>query len=383
MFKNLKLFQPFNFFIWMTFYTAVTVIYFAKITGSYALAISLFSIVQISRATLEVPSGIFSDKFGRRQCQIIGAWLSLLTVFLFALAQNYWVLVIGAIFSGASQAFFSGNNDAMLFESLSRVKRQEKYSCHLGKIRSTTEMSFMVGSLIGSIIVKYSYSLLMWLSLVPQLIGLILSYQFVEPKRHLLQEKEKAGHLRQAIKLFKVNLSLRRLSLIQIIQFGLGEASWPLMIVFYNSILPAWQASLVVTSHFLISFFSYRLSGRVIKKMSALGLLIFGEVYSSILCLLALIFPTVFSPLIIAVASVVFGPSEVAKNTLIQEKLTVRQRATMSSMVSLVGSIFYAISGVFLGSMADSIGVNKTLITVQILLLPTLWLFIKIRKNSC
>jgi MFS family permease len=382
MFKNIKLFQPFNFFIWLIFYTAVEVVYFARITGSYALAVSLFSISQLTKAVLEVPSGIFSDTYGRRQCQIIGAWLSFLAVLLYALASNYWVLVLGSIGFGASQAFFSGNNDALLFESLPKARRQQHYENHLGKIQSTGQFSLMVGGLVGAVISPWSMSLLLWLSLIPQIIGLIISYRFSEPRKHLVKEETEYGSLKTAVKLFKTNLALRRLSLAQIIQFGVGEASWQLVIVFYNLMLPVWLAGMVVTSHFLISAVSYRLSGRVIKRLSALKLLIYQEVYGRIIFVTALLLPTPASPVMMALASVLYGPGEVAKNSLLQEKFTDKQRATMSSLVSLVGSVFYAICGVIFGIMADKFGVTKTLLTVQLLLLPVLWIYLKLRKNS-
>lgn len=381
MFKNIKLFPPFNFFIWLTFYSAVAVVYFAKITGSYALAVSLFSVSQLAKAAWEVPSGVFSDKYGRRRCLIGGAWLSCLSTFFLAAAGNYWLLLVGMIFAGASQACFSGNNDALLYESLPKLNRQGKYTLYLGKTRSVTEGSFLAGALIGSLLVAHSYSLLMWLSLIPQLIGLSMSYGFIEPRRRLVTDQ--GGHLslKAALRFFKSSQALRRLGLVQAIQLGIGEGSWPLVIVFYNSMLPAWLASLIVTSHFLISIVSYRLSGWIIKKLSALTLLIMQEVYARIIFLFALLLPTAASPILMALASILFGAGEVAKSLLLQERLTNNQRATMSSTVSLVGSGLYAICSVLLGFLADQWGIVNTLLTVQVLSLPILWLYLQLRKN--
>ncbi len=380
MFKNIKLFQPFNFFIWMTFYTPLASIYFARVTGSYALALSIFSISQLIRAILEVPSGIFSDTYGRRQCLIIGAWLSFLAVTTYALAGNYWVLVIGAIFSGASNACFSGNNDALLFESLPQSQRHEKYQENLGRANSIMELSFLIGGVAGGIIVNWSWPLIMWLSLVPQLIGLIISYRFKEPSVHVVSDRGAYSHLREACQLFRSNLRLRYLGLAMIIGVGIGEATWPLVAVFYNSVIPVWLVGFMVSANFLISAVSYRLSGRVLKKFKALKMLIFAQIYSRIMFSAGVIFPSVFSPALMALASIFYGPGEVAQNSLLQAELTSKQRATMSSMVSLLGSGFYAICAVVAGVMTDKVGVGKTLLVAQIALLPVLWLYLKMKK---
>jgi MFS family permease len=381
MFKNIKLFQPFNFFIWMTFYTPLASIYFARLTGSYALALSIFSISQLTRAILEVPSGIFSDTWGRRKCLIIGAWLSFLAVMAYALAGNYWMLVLGAVFSGASNACFSGNNDALLFESLPKSKRHEKYQENLGRANSTMELSSLVGGVTGSIIANWSWSLIMWLSLVPQLVGLIISYRFKEPTVHVVKDRAVYGHLKEACQFFRSNRSLKYLALAMIIGMAVGEGVWPLVAVFYSQVIPVWLVGFMVSINFLISAVSYRLSGRILRKFKALKMLIFGHIYSRIMFSAGVIVHSGFSPVLMALASIFFGPGEVAQNSLLQAELTDRQRATMSSLVSLLGSVGYAIAAVGFGIASDKIGVGKSLLLGQIFLLPVLGLYWKMKKK--
>jgi MFS family permease len=380
MFKNIKLFQPFNFFIWMTFYTPLASIYFARVTGSYALALSVFSISQLTRAVLEVPSGIFSDTYGRRKCLIIGAWLSFLAVTTYALAGNYWVLVLGAVFSGASNACFSGNNDALLFESLPKKKRQLQYQESVGRICSTMEFSFLVGGVVGGIIVNWSWPLIMWLSLVPQLVGLTLSYRFKEPATHVIKDREVYSHLREAFGLLKDNAMLKYLAVTMVMSMAIGEAIWPLVAVFYNSVIPVWLVGFMVSANYLISAISYRSSGWVLSQIKPFTLLIVDRIYSPILFSLGIIFPSVFSPVSMALSSIFYGPGEVAKNSLLQQELTDKQRATLSSMISLLGSLSYGLGGIFFGTLADKIGVGKSLLLSQILLLPVLWLYLKMKK---
>ena len=57
--KNIKILTWFNFFTDFLLYAPVAIIYFERITGSYALGMSIFSIIMIGSALFEVPTGIF------------------------------------------------------------------------------------------------------------------------------------------------------------------------------------------------------------------------------------------------------------------------------------------------------------------------------------
>ncbi|MDO8610268.1 MAG: hypothetical protein Q7R95_06995, partial [bacterium] len=65
---NVKLFTLFYSLYNFRLYSVLAVIYFFQITHSYALALSIFSISQISQGIWEIPLGYYSDKFGRSRC---------------------------------------------------------------------------------------------------------------------------------------------------------------------------------------------------------------------------------------------------------------------------------------------------------------------------
>ncbi len=117
--KNIKLFGLFNIFESFDFLAPIRIVYFQQATHSYTLAASLISIIWISSALLEVPTGIFSDFTGRKKTIIWGALSISLAYVLYALGfGNYWNLALGAFLQGAPRAFYSGNNDAYLYEIL-------------------------------------------------------------------------------------------------------------------------------------------------------------------------------------------------------------------------------------------------------------------------
>ena len=375
--KNIKVLSWFNFLFDFRLYPVVAIIYFAQVTHSYALGISLFSIAQIVQAVFEVPTGIYSDKIGRVNSLRLGALVSVFSIVFYAIGQFYWILFIGAIFEGVWRAFFNGNNDALLYETVKASGQKITYHETLGKVSSILELAGFLGTVIGGVIAYKSFALLMWLSVIPQILALAVSFGFIEPPIH----REKIGsiysHLKDSLSSYKNNIKLRDLSLAKIIGYGIGEATWSFQSAFYNSVLPLWIVGFVMSLNFLASVISYRLSGRIIAKVKALNLLIFQEIYSRFLDITALVYPTVISPFLMAAASIFYGSGVVAESTLLQKEFSDKQRATLPSINSLFGNIFFSIFAVIIGLSADKFGIAKSLLIAQICLLPVLLLYIR------
>jgi MFS family permease len=365
----------FNVLVWFRPSTVLAIIYFAQITHSYALAISVFAVVQIAQAVFELPTGMYADIVGRLRCLILGAVASAISAISYALATSYTLLLVGALCEGAFLALINGNNEALLYQTLVEADKEESYATTLGNVRSNAQLAGFIAGVTGSLIAMRSFPLLLWLSVVPQVLCVAISFRVIEPRVHRFHTDNPYAHLKEALDLLWHNAKLRRLSTASILSYGIGEPPFRFQVTFYALFWPAWVAGLLLSSNFLISTVSYRLSGRIIKKLTAIKLLVVREVYSRVLWFIALLFPSPFSPALCSVSSVFYGPGEVALNTLMQEQFTDRQRATLASLNATVGNILYAVTAVLLGLLADKVGPTVTLLVVQIALLPASWLY--------
>lgn len=110
--RNIKLLTWFNFFTDFRLYYPIAILYFAQVTGSFALGMSVFGFTQLSQAFLEVPTGVFSDYIGRRKTVILGSIFATLAVVSYSFGIT-WALFLGAFFEGLQRSFYSGNNDAL------------------------------------------------------------------------------------------------------------------------------------------------------------------------------------------------------------------------------------------------------------------------------
>jgi len=99
----------------------------------------------------------------------------------YAIGINYWWLVAGAVLGGLGRSFYSGNNDALLYDSLNKSERKEDLEKFLGHIGSAEQWALGIAALLGGILAaKFSFRLVMWLSVIPLFLCFITSWWLKE-----------------------------------------------------------------------------------------------------------------------------------------------------------------------------------------------------------
>ena len=380
--RNIKLLALFNFFTDFRFYSAILILYFAKVTGSYALAMSLFSVTMFSSALFEVPTGILSDRIGRKKTITAGALFSVFSVICYAIGGGYIALAIGALFEGIARAFYSGNNNAMLHDSLRDLQKVDTFDHYLGKTSAMFQVALVLGTVIGSIVAYFSYAWVMWLSVFPQIVCLVISFSIVEPQSKSKKTTNMYAHLSTSVLYLLKNKNLKMLSLNQIIGFGVGESSFQFKSAFIATLWPTWAIGISKALSFVGGGLSFWYAGKLIKKFGGINLMIFETCFNRVINVVSLVFPTVASPAIMSSTSFLYGTTEVASNSLMQKEFTETERATLASIVSFGGSIIFGIFSMILGYMADKTNPRIALLIAQIFYLPTIYLLWKVKKQT-
>lgn len=374
--RNLILYRWFELCLGMSFYAPLAIIYYSQVAGSYALGASIFSLVMIVSALGEVPTGIWSDKIGRKGTIFTGALLILGGTLFYALSHNYSLLVVGAVLEGLSRSFFSGNNDAFLHESLQDIGQETEYQNYLGKAMSMEHLGIALGAIIGGVIAIYSVRLAVTLTLIPLLGGAMITAFLHEPRSKHITSSNVYSHLKEAIRLFITNKKIRLLSLTDAISFSTGEVSYQFRATYFSQLWPLWAINLLNTTLQLGASASYYYSGLMIKKWGAEKLLVIRSIVGKLSGLTAFGISSIFSPLITIVPSFLYGAGQVAKNTLMQREFSPHQRATMSSLNSLISNTTFAISSVLIGLFADLTSPKAALLGITIISLPVIWLYV-------
>lgn len=364
--RNIKLLAWHNFFTDFRLYAPLSILYFSQVSGSYALGMSVFSIFMVTQAIFEVPLGVFSDLIGRARTVWLGSAAMVLGTIFYAMGGNYGFLVIGAIFEGLSRASYSGNNDALLHDTLAETGKTEEYSDNLGRLSSLFQVALALSALLGSFIANWSFAWVMWLSVIPQIMCLLISLRLVEPKVVVSKESNPYAHFKEAWQLLVNNVRLRWIALASVIGTSAGEAIFLFNATFIASLWPIWAIGVQKFLANMGAFVSFLTAGKLIKKYGEYPVMFWSRVYGRVTSVIAYAFPTLLSPLILASHSLLYGSITVADSTLQQKEFSNKQRATMGSVISFGHSLGTAVMTLLIGYLGDVYGPVKALLIMQI-----------------
>ena len=379
--KNIRVLTWFNFFTEFKLYEPIAIIYFAQVSGSFLLGTGVFSIARVSAALFEIPTGVFSDRIGRRKTVILGALCAILFITFYAIGHSFWFLAIGAVFEGLSIAFYSGNNDALLYDTLLEKKEVHKYAQYLGQISKMFPAALAISALLGGgVLAIWSLSLIVWISVIPQIICLILAFRISEPSIISKRSGNIYQNLKEAYSFFVRNRKLRLLSISSILGDGFGSASFQFQSAFYNTIWPIWAIPIAKALSHIGLTIGFHYSGKIFKRFNVFKVIIAGNLYTRMINIASTAFPTILSPIIMTSSSIFYGPTLVGRNSLMQKEFRNEQRATMGSLNSFATSIFIGIVSLFLGFTADKLSPAHALLIVQFFHASNLIFYYKLFK---
>jgi len=376
--RNIVLLSWFNFFIDFAFYKPILVLYFAQITGSFAVGMSIFSVAWISSALFEIPTGMFSDMIGRKRTVAFGAISILLSTVFYAIGGNYWWLVVGALLEGLGKSFYSGNNDALLHDTLTEIGEEESYHRYFGRLSMYNEIGLAIVVVLGSLFAYFSFSLALWLSVVPRIVLVILAFLLIEPHVHTARSTNIYAHLKESLRQFRLNRKLRLLTIVSAMRTAVYEGAYQFRTAFVATLWPIWALGLSNMISNIGAAVSFYYSGKAIDRFGYKRVLIFEIIINRIINLSALIFPTVVSPALMATTSLSYGVTTTAVNTMLQKEFTPQQRATLGSLSSLFGSIGFGVLVIILGHIGDRIGPANAMIIAHVSILSILFFYKKI-----
>ncbi len=131
----------------------------------------------------------------------------------------------------------------------------------------------------------------------------------------------------------------------------------------------------------VFAFLGFHFAGKIIKRFKALKTLFSQHIIGRLNSLIFIGFPNIISPLMLSVNSFFFGVGTTASQTLLHKEFTDKQRATMSSINALAGSLFFALFAFVIGLIADNIGPIKALLIGEVLMISVILVYWNLFRN--
>ena len=152
---NLWKFYVRNALAGLRFIAPINLLYYLSFNLSYAQIGLIELAASITILVLEVPTGIFADLLGRKRSMLISYFISTTAFLIMSFGGSLTAFMIGWAFSGAADAFESGADDALLFDTLKKIDRSDDYL----KIKSRFILVSTVTIILGSITGAYLYTI--------------------------------------------------------------------------------------------------------------------------------------------------------------------------------------------------------------------------------
>lgn len=183
---NIRVMFLIHFFGTINFIAPVlTLFYFARgLEPSHILLLQLFW----SGAVLlgEVPGGVVADRYGAKASFLIGVILKIMSLTVLVFAHDPWMFFLFSALNGFAVTFFSGADEALIYESLKEDHDHHRMDRAMGKIQSAGFVSMILAVVFGAYLARdlqeEQFVFLIVLGMLFHLVELILILFVKSPK---------------------------------------------------------------------------------------------------------------------------------------------------------------------------------------------------------
>ncbi|WP_377888917.1 MFS transporter [Alkalihalobacillus sp. R86527] len=294
--RNITVLFWVNFFGAISFLQPVLTLFYLK--NGLTEANILMILMCWSGAVLigEIPAGVFADRFGPKISFLVGSTIKLISIVVLLLSHDLLLFMLFSFLNGLSVTFFSGADEALIYESLKKDNKQSKMDEAMGKIQSAGFISMILAVLIGSFVAKdlnqQQFQLLILCSLGVYFIEFLLLFFIHEPDVEIRVSEASVNKVVEGITVIKkapqlllmfLNLTLVFIPTVAVFQ----KFDQPLMT---DAGLPVYLIGPIYAAGALLAFLSSRSIGFLTKKISRVSLMVASGFLSAGGLLLAALF---------------------------------------------------------------------------------------------
>ncbi|MBN1936484.1 MAG: MFS transporter [Anaerolineae bacterium] len=351
------------FFSNLYFYLPVGTIYLQSRGLNYVQINSLWGIIVGAMFLTEVPTGMLADRWGRKRSINVALALQLLGEVMYIFADSYLLFVLTSVVAGVGFAFASGCLEALTYDSLKALDRQEEslpgaMSKAMGSIsaaqRAANLIAFPLGGLLIGELTQARFVIGIIATACAVGVGWLVSLTLKETSIGMPAHENSLVLLVDGLKLLRDNRAFRRLALLA------------LTTIPFRDYLGMYQPRLIEVGLLPV--------GLGVVQSAAAGLSIVGARYAywieqrlgsraslllvtSLPGLLYLVAAAAVHPIFSPGAFCLLSGSMSLKDPLfsahLNRHIASRSRATVLSMISMVSGLYVALMGLLIGRIGD------------------------------
>ncbi|MDM8534542.1 MFS transporter [Clostridiaceae bacterium HSG29] len=197
--ENIKNNYAYTFFNSMNLTQGLWMIYLVS-KGQSLFAVGLLeSIFHITSFLMEVPTGAISDIYGRKISRLLGRIIFIFSIVLLVFANHFIFFAISFVFSALSYNLESGSGEALIYDSLKILKKEDTYMKIFGKVEISYQLGSTIALILGGYLAKFNYNYAFIGTIIIAAISLFYGFfNFTEAiiiKEENIKEKKKLNFL--------------------------------------------------------------------------------------------------------------------------------------------------------------------------------------------
>jgi len=147
-------------------------------------AIQLGAVYYFSVFLIEVPSGYFSDRFGRRLTLLLSASFAVLAYIIFIQSSTFAGFAVGQFVLAAAISFKSGSDSSLLYDTLAALDRTAEYAVREANATRFSMLALAASALIGGLTGVFNLTIPYYLSVLGAVAAFSICFKFSEPPAH-------------------------------------------------------------------------------------------------------------------------------------------------------------------------------------------------------
>jgi len=353
--SNIKKLYWINLFSSTQFQSVVGTIFLLSKGFNLAQLFLFGSVYAVAALISEIPTGIYSDKIGRKNSLILSTLIEIPAIIVVILSNSFWlILAMNAVF-GIAASFNSGTDTATLYDTLKGIGKENEFKKINGKLKWLGAWGGAIGGIFGGVIAKFSLAYAWWAWVVALILILITKTTLIEPPVHRVEnEKLKLwSHFNQSIsKSFKGEAGFYILYYILIwLFFWVGYTLWQPYLQLTG--LPVIYFGFFYAGISLISGYVSKQSHLIEKRIGVRNSLLLIPILLASAFFLQSYYVLIFSFVFIAIQAVASGYFGPLLDDYVNSRIPSENRATVLSVQNMFSRLTFTVFSPFIGYLID------------------------------
>jgi MFS family permease len=371
------------------FYPAFMTIYFLQIGLSIFQIGTITAFYSLVTLLFEIPTGSFADIYGRKYSVILGGIISIIALSLLYVFKNYWAIFLLFGLLGFAHTFASGATEAWKVD-LIKKRNKKLLNNFMMKTHSIESTGIVISGLIGAFIVHLLGTSSIWLFgafafFVSIVILLFAREHFVKNKmptttsfsKISLQTKNTVVYAYRHHVIFWLFLAS---FILTFVMSANSRLIWTPFLKLFN--FPDYAFGYLWSLAGLVGIVAPLFSRKLLKKNNEKKLLIFiWGLYFVTMLWVILVQNIIAALMIMTIAAFLVNARWPIQRIYLHRFIPDKIRATVGSIESIVISIGFMVASVLIGYAADKIGPKMTLFWGAFLILPVIFIYLKIKEK--